>query len=397
MGQTPLHYMSRTASSSQITQALLTGYRGNFKSQHFRRNCLYDISTGMEIMDLNANTHPAVTSMDEDLLYTIGYRSERAIDINFEIIIPWLFQNILKRCHNDVNELEEHVKETLHESSEIEVLLPSDIRYLFYRMSIVVTDDIIFELCRRYAADPNAIQRRMEADMLKAQSKGSSKRRSSFKKSKVSSSKMADDEDGTSDDDVKGEPLTRHSLRLNLERFQPKSADKDRGLDPGAIIADLRSGEAVKPVSVEVSANLAGSDALTTGMEAFRSALAPRWSRTMASVEAIHKSRRALVNLPDKNGRSALLFAAGTGNLAAVRALLDEGADVVVGSGEESPMSVACNGAIKAALERHFISLMTSGSIGSVLSANLPGYNGLFDSDRDEDEKHQDTTMLRGN
>ena len=389
--------MSRTDCSPQMCQTLLTEFRGDFRSKHFRRNCLYDIPSGRKVMDLQADSQPAASAFDEELLSTIGYRSERAISINFEIIVPWLMQNILKRCHQNVDEFQRIIEETLQDSFDKNLLLPSDLRLLLYRLNIVVTDEIIYELCRRYAAEPRLIEKRMEEDMRRAQSKSNTTTLRTTKKSKHALSK-SDDEDEDFEDDAKDGPPERNYRQLRVERFQPKSNDKDRGLSASALIADLTSGDALKPVNMEAPSTVKNEEStnLVSGIEVFESSLAPRWSRTVASVNAIVKARKALVNTLDSNGRSALLFASAIGNLSAVRALLVEGADVVIGSGDESPMSVARSGDIKAALERHFIALMTTGSIGKMLSVPLQGDEDQKASDGGYDEKQLHESGLTG-
>ena len=369
--QNPLHYAVRSKKSSRESLlAALTLSRGNFCSQHFKKHCLYEVSTGSALAFSEPETqtfHDQMPSHMEDFFVRnlkLPF-DDKKIELDFEVVIPWVLKNIFKRCRGRVEVLESKVEQLAENSSIPNILLPLQLRFLLYELSIVVTDGIIYELCRRYSPDFKSLTAKQEEYFKHVKAKKNGKGCSRSVSSSESKSETKDERDSDrrrdnksgvdSDEDDGGYKADGVRASRGIELCEPRERDEDFGLDVELFLKDFRSGDGFKSVELTSSAPTRTREGVNISKSTLTS-----WSRDLATLKGMARNRLCIVNQTDIDGRTPLFYAAALGNCEAVKLLISHGALIVAANNGETPITVAANGIIRADLERRFVSELTS-------------------------------------
>lgn len=348
--QTPLHYCCRaTHTNKRLLTSLLLTYRGDFSSPHFSASSVYDMSSGVEIIQSNPTLASALPSPDAAALGQVGLGRRVAVDV--DVVLPWLLGNIHRRCAASTEVLLERARRVSGASAHPLVLLPCELRELLYGLSVVVTDELLLELCRRYSADSEAVLSKLGERSIRAEGKSAGRRRGAKDEGKR-------DESESDEDEGKRERVSAST------RFAPRAGDDEFALSVELLAADLVSGNGFKAVTLSGRAPASEGEVGEVGEEEGASLLAlVRAGGTLATVGAIRRSRRSLVRFEDAFGRSALLYASANGHAAYVSVLVAEGALLLSSAGTgQSALSVASTGTVRAELDRALIACMTRGT-----------------------------------
>jgi ankyrin repeat protein len=209
-GRTPIHYAICLGKLASILEMLLTTGRGKFydkKSNNssnqplFNTTALFEVSTGREVAALestfNDNTNNASISFAEPKTNdtTIQSRKKNDIDsygvqvglrsvlwdlprndknplfnsldnqfVNYEVIVPWILRNIIKRStemgakseKSGLDIVEDLIN--LIDYNNSKVLILPEVKLLLSLLNIRVTNDVLKELCRMYPTSSDIIK-----------------------------------------------------------------------------------------------------------------------------------------------------------------------------------------------------------------------------------------------
>lgn len=218
-GRTALHYATARTAPVEVLSALCSSGRaellatargvaaragvGAIKTPLFDKLSVYDSASGLEIASLSGNypglattavAFPSAAAQSksdggEDLAsinlnlnaslgvhniaYELGSTLGLAVDVpmpdkaaaeSFEVVVPWVMRNVLKRATDTlcaeglsgIAALERHFAITVSKPSAT-ILVP-EMRRTLALLGIRVTNDVLREMCRRYPADRDEVE-----------------------------------------------------------------------------------------------------------------------------------------------------------------------------------------------------------------------------------------------
>jgi uncharacterized protein len=324
--------------------------------------------------------------------------------VDYEVIIPWLVRNIHKRSSEMGDRLGATSTEILDELIDIvdmtgtrSLVLPEINKFLGL-LGIVVTRDVIKELCHMYPAALTVIEEKWAAirdqcaepkDEDQKSSKSSGGKASSSKGSKTRS--RGRDLGDSSDDDLGGgrgaDHKRRHKNRKSRDHVREDrendgedrvlGEDEEFGLDFDKLLDDIVSGRGMRSAVTSNTSffgatgkkdrTLGGDNddlddiaELTEAQE--RSILEDNCCVELPpviTISSIHKCRRLAVNARDEYGNTPVLLATALSRRDHVDLLLRCGADISILSNEgHSPLAVATDSSVISSLQKHLVVLI---------------------------------------
>jgi len=180
-----------------LLDTILRTGQGEFGEASFSKQGLYDVATGREVASSNvtessnvtaspasATAEPKVTSHQQlrTISWELGNHSSREADAtsgtkvgvgvgsvaategpNYEIIIPWVLKNMIKRA-TDMGTLDgrtgiDVLTKLVHESDDgrTGILVLPELKILLVKLGIRVTADVLKELCRHYHGNSDKV------------------------------------------------------------------------------------------------------------------------------------------------------------------------------------------------------------------------------------------------
>jgi len=112
--------------------------------------------------DNNDGVSPELRSVIYDLInlgHLDKYQSKGNKQVTYEIVVPWVLRNLLKRCaelgasrdDSGVEYFEKLIKK--YDKRDTGLILIPELKLILEKVDIRVTDDVLREICRMYAAD----------------------------------------------------------------------------------------------------------------------------------------------------------------------------------------------------------------------------------------------------
>eukprot|EP00603_Paraphysomonas_imperforata_P015364 CAMPEP_0114452376 /NCGR_PEP_ID=MMETSP0104-20121206/1482_1 /TAXON_ID=37642 ORGANISM="Paraphysomonas imperforata, Strain PA2" /NCGR_SAMPLE_ID=MMETSP0104 /ASSEMBLY_ACC=CAM_ASM_000202 /LENGTH=1372 /DNA_ID=CAMNT_0001624623 /DNA_START=163 /DNA_END=4281 /DNA_ORIENTATION=+ len=369
---------------------------------------LHDVA---QVSSFNAYISPSPHQDDDD---------DMKPKVDYDIVVPWLVRNLYKRSVDMGKKLGATAMDVLEEMIEMvnpskgRVLILPEIREWLRYLGIVVTTDVIKELCNIYPAETELVKEKYELyrdneeEMLQSDSKSFSSNfpnasKISEKKTSKSSESKLDSDTKSTDDGRAGESKSRKSSKgsgsskksgddddfedslpmLKKSLFDPSGEEASYGLALDMLFDDIASGQGMKSIFSDTPVMTHGDDMLKNGdKDHIKSGLEDTVgsagnvgtvSRSriekgahdcfqmpdVVSVTNILQYRKILLNCRDGAGNTALLVAAALGKLNHLEELLACGADIDVQSVDlHTPLSVAKNPSVIGVLQRELVALL---------------------------------------
>jgi ankyrin repeat protein len=429
-GRTPLHYAVLGGNMSTL-EALLGSGHGHFRDkkamQWFEESALYSTTSGHVVGTVHGGTtrpleelpvaeasfnlqRAALSSASWDLASSkrpdcdaSGKRSAYTSSLDFEVIVPWVLRNMLKRAQDLGSKRDMDASQQLRVLAERacvdgggHTLIASELRAVLQRLGIRLTADVIRELCRQYPGDSEVISdkwgryvKRMGLESHKADSKGGSgsgrrgddsddegmagakdglrgrdepsESKGADRDSRSSGSKGGSGGDDSGGDNKEGSGTGTGTGSGSDDGKNKKeeqgggsevdNEEDDLGLDVEQLLAAMTDGKAL------VTLHLGDDD----GMGDANSSAARRVQNQLSvpacvSIGALFKARVNALNLVDQYGCSPLLYASSLGKDKMVDLLCRHGADVGISSRDGlSAFSVAATKGISSRLETSLV------------------------------------------
>lgn len=183
--------------------------------RHRQKLTLHDVA---QVSAFNAYISPTSHDHDED-----GGNSSNRTEVDYDIVVPWLVRNMHRRCHAMGKKLGASAVDVLEEMAEMvnldkgRVLILPEIRELLRYLGIVVTADVIKELCNIYPAALDLVEEKYEnyndneEDMLLSDSKPFSSHFPNSGVEKNSEKQSSLGVDSKSDSDAKSSDNSEHT------------------------------------------------------------------------------------------------------------------------------------------------------------------------------------------
>lgn len=407
----------------------------------FQREAIYNSVTGQQVVALQeANNQPLFrstaspkTSLSSSLtlnrqklslsdltaqypvdssLYSSpsdDYSPEKSLKVDYEVIIPWLVRNIYKRASimgerlgsSPIDILEELVE--LVDCDFTRTLIVPEIKDLLKSLGIMVTDDIVKELCNMYPGSIEIVQHKWETinrgdtkfideddsdeenqPVEKKSSKGINKgakmtkqtKQGNSKSSSKSQSLMSDlyDEDETKMADSKETEEKVNKKKMTV-KYHP---DEEYGLDFNKLVDDIASGKGMKSITSFTSSkksdttppepipsnqedillDLENATGTHSQLISFDSKLDLPQTLTIST---ILKYRKYVVNVVDEYSSTPLLLATAMNKRDLVDMLLSMGGDISIASTDgQTPLTVATDHLIISSLQKKLMKLLKS-------------------------------------
>ena len=449
-GRTLLHIAVIMGAPSTTVETLLTCGHGKFDVAHdnipakhihiFQKGVMYELTTGREvasrdntIIDMRADgkTDSFGVSLGlRSVLYDIPleelsnryltgetdaiagstdsmHNSYNGPVVNYEVVLPWVTRNIIKRCaelgakrnKTGIETLQEIVRSNIDFMPRDEVknvLILEEVKRILGLVSIRVTTDVVKELCLLYPAD--AVESRekfnylLDKQELEAQVKIEAKN-AERKSDRKDGTKHGDDavlRSADSKADAKSCDTT-HQRHYNLVQ----NAD-NYGLDLIKLLEAMKSGRAFKSISsnheddhldaryidaienvnkIETritetkdtadSKSLGDVSPIKVERKLSRPKLAPTNVPTHVTIASLHRTRIKIVNNQDNDGCTSLTLAASLDNKDLVALLLAFGADISITSlSGDSALTAAKSTTVKLLLEKQLILWLNKKQLG---------------------------------
>jgi hypothetical protein len=285
--------------------------------------------------------------------------------VDYDIVVPWLVRNVYKRSFDMGKKLGASAIDVLEEMIEMvnpdkgRVLILPEIRELLRYLGIVVTTDVIKELCNIYPATLDLVEEKYqnyhdnEEEMLLSDSKSfrsnfpNCDKNSQKDSSKSSESKHDSDSKGASDDSrLAGSKSCKASTSdssTKAEReentvtpkkslFDPNSEEVSYGLALDLFLDDIASGRGMKSIFSE-TVLLSDEGAMAKEEGGAEGDVGDENTRgigssvhkvpvdsddfrmpAVVSVANVQQYRKLLLNCRDGAGNTALIVAAALGN-----------------------------------------------------------------------------------
>ncbi len=437
-GRTLLHTAVVMGTPASTVEVLLTCGRGKFDVAHdnipaknlhiFQKGVMYELTTGREV----ASRDNAVIDMSADgktdsfgvslglrsVLYDIPLEelSNRYLTgeadaiagstdslhnsfnepvVNYEVVLPWVMRNIIKRCaelgakrnKSGIEMLQEIVRSNIDFMPQDEVknvLILEEVQQILGLLSIRVTTDIVRELCVLYPADAAESREKfnylLDKQELEEQVRREAKHALSESKSERKESAKQHDDDRRADSkaDAKSSTKTTHfNLVQNADNYgldliklfeamksgrafkSINSNHEEDHLDPRYADAieninknDTRAAESKDATDSKASAGDASPVKLTRKFPKSTARNVP----THVTIASLHRTRVKIVNSQDSDGCTPLILAASLDNKDMVVLLLAHGADISITSlTGDSALTTAKSTTIKSLLEKQLI------------------------------------------
>jgi ankyrin repeat protein len=387
-GRSPLHYAIAVNAPREVLEALL----GYALPASLHGDTVYDLmtghlmasasssstlTTGSSRRDIHVLEDSMIKGLRHESSWDLGNNATRASpSLNYEIMIPWLIRNILKRCKDKLS-YRSHSSTSANEISYLAnqlvkidedstgFLLVAEVKQFLISLDIRVTLDSIRELCRRYPSAAEAtiekfqsmkrrhdrLRRSQEEDDEAADAKSSDSRRASdqmkptayirFDDHKHSSSESFQSDEKASrsmvaDDGKHGQPSKMSSEQKNHDANADDQLkmvvdfdliDESLGLDIEAFLDDIRIGRALKGIDID---GLSHSRTLPSDSHTLTLPVNENTVRLPALVttNTIRNLRKRMLNRRDIFGRTALCLAVALSQSDHAELLLSQGADV---------------------------------------------------------------------
>ena len=320
---------------------------------------LHDVA---QVSSFNAYISPVLRDGDDD--------DVTKSKVDYDIVVPWLVRNLYRRSVDMGKKLGATAMDVLEEMVEMvnpykgRVLILPEIREWLRYLGIVVTTDVIKELCNIYPAPAELVEekyknyRDKEDDMLLSDSKSFSSKFPNAEKfskkqsSKTSESKMESEEKNSRYDDrdagTKRSPSSKNGSSKEIDEepiamkrslFDPDSEEATFGLALDLLFDDIASGQGMKSIFSETVLITEKDESLklgdetdnehqheSNGVRSVKSQLNTVSCDTfqmpaVVSVSNIKHYRRILLNCRDGAGNSALLVAAALGKCFVYRSI----------------------------------------------------------------------------
>jgi ankyrin repeat protein len=399
----------------------------------FASDSLYDSNSGEELVQstnaaVQSSSHRTlltpplkIVSLSDPRLYIYKSTSSKKKDIlsktgsslvepakytvDYDVVIPWVMRNMLRKANAMGEKLGASAVDILKEiietidSHNSNTLLPHEVSEMLNYFGIMVTKDIVKELCCLYPSSLDDIDEKWELmqdihginfvkqyrahakteshDEDFEESKGWKGLRRDSKSSQRNSrivSNPNDDEDD--DEEAKAESKgnershmqTSKSIRRNDKILQSIDvSDENFGLDINMMLDDLVSKRSFKTTTLRKTSDedeeempIENEDDKTDMLES-RSRKIPSMNEkallpSAVTVSYIKRLRRQLVNPQDSNGYSPLMVAAALGNIAHIEFLIHHGGDVSLTAYDgNSALSVAKDASVSSLLQKQLL------------------------------------------
>jgi len=437
-GRTPLHYAVLGGNMSTL-EALLGGGHGHFRDkkavQWFEESALYSTTSGHVVGTVHGGTtrsldelpvaeasfnlqRAALSSASWDLASSkrpdrdaSGKRSAYTSSLDFEVIVPWVLRNMLKRAQDLGSKRDMDAPQQLRVLAERacmdgggHTIIASELRAVLQRLGIRLTADVIRELCRQYPGNSEVISdkwerhvKRMGLESRKADSKrgsgsgfsggdrddegGAGAKGGSRDRDEPSESKGGDRDSrskgskgGSGGDDGDGDdkgvfgtgPGTGSGSDDGKNREEEEGGgsevdteEDDLGLDVEILLQAMTDGKAL------VTLHLGDDDGMGANSSVARRVQNQLFVPACVSIGALLKARVNALNLVDQYGCSPLLYASSLGKDKMVDLLCRHGADVGINSRDGlSAFSVAANKGISSRLETSLVTWLRASKGG---------------------------------
>lgn len=322
--------------------------------------------------------------------------------VDYEVIVPWLVRNIHKRSTEMGGRLGATGTEILDELIDIvditgtrSLVLPEINKFLGL-LGIVVTRDVVKELCHMYPASIDAIEEKWamirdqcaqpkdgdlkssQASGGKASSKGSKKGSRRSRDTGDSDDKFGEEGEGKgSTSDFKRNNPTKSPNRVRDDAGNDTKIfgqDEEFGLDFDKLVDDIMSGRGMRSAVTSSTSFFGSSDKKESNrdetaegvddiaeltQEQERSILESNCGVELPpvlTIASILKCRRLVVNVRDEYGNTPVLLATALNRRYHVDILLRCGADISILSNEgHSPLAVATDPSIISSLQKQLV------------------------------------------
>ena len=275
-GRTPLHYAVGRDAPLGVLQALITSGRshmngdansrraasGRGSQKIFNKSSVYDSTSGLEIVDFGgAAAEPSLCADDKspctdassrhagsfsstlgvrniawELGSTLGLRiavptAESAAAESFEVVVPWVMRNVVRRAAergsreevSALHALDSLVKATVSQPSSI-ILVP-ELRALLALLGIRVTNEVLREMCRRYPADIDVVRDKWARVQEEQEEEASDIRRAGVQLERLRSTLRR--KDGRGDKQDRDDAVAEEKSSSRISRSQPSSKRED--------------------------------------------------------------------------------------------------------------------------------------------------------------------------
>ena len=412
-GRTPVHYAVLGGNMCALDALLSVGH-GRFTdkrvAKYFDDSALYSTTSGHVVGAVSS--HDAADRVLEELpsaeqtfnlrkasLSSASWELSRqgranstaskagayTSSLDFEVIVPWVLRNSLKRAQDlgarrnldGVQQLRILAERACVDGSG-KVLIASELRTLFKKLGIRLTADVIRELCRQYQGDAEDIKdkweryvEQQEMESMRADAKDGSDARSRGRAgsrggdSKAGAPAVAESKGGGKSSDCSdrsGNAKGSGDDRDDMERGSKDGDDsepgvgeslggaavditeEDLGLDVEKLLTAIESGTCLESLDLSDDTSLEGLVQKRRANQLFVPAC--------VSLGSIVAARGAALDLTDHYGCTPLLYASKRGDIRMVDMLCDFGADVGVTSRDGlTALSVAADKSISMRLE----------------------------------------------